>query len=628
MASFFCSKYELPVSSPSAIRCAAVSPKRNQRPKRDPAAEARFQALLGEAVGCLRGDDASRARGLLVQCLAIKPQHFDCLHLLGVAHLHLGALGEAVVIIESALALRPEHAPAHFNLGLALGQQGLHQAAADAYERALALDPRSVQAWNNRGNELKQLGQRDLAVDCFMRAVACDPGYAEAHFNLGVMYLESKQYPLAITEFRAALHVRPEHPSAWTNLGNAQSALGYHHEALQAYDRALSVDPDFYAAHYNRGLAQRAVGDVSQAITSFETALRINPAQAEGWCSLGVVLQDSGQPERALSCYDRSLSIDPSYAKAAWNKAQVLLLMGHFEEGWRLYEWRWRDDEFTSPLRGFGVPLWLGQFGLKGKSILLHAEQGLGDAIQFARYAQLVKALGATSVLLEVPTPLVSLMNHVQGIDQVIPRGTVLPEFDCHCPLMSLPHALRQPRPWSPSNPYVRPSGACGHGWGGTIGERAALRVGLVWSGAPKHANDRLRSIPLSRWERLLSLTSLEWVSINYRVSEQEGRLLQTYQVQEWGTQCSDFLDLSAALEQIDLLITVDSAPAHLAGSIGMPVWTLLPHSPDYRWLLNRSDTPWYPSMRLFRQKQRGDWDGVFEELALELNGLQDRWPH
>lgn len=601
-----------------------MSQKRKQRLKHEPANEARFQTLLVEALGCLQRKEASQARGLLAQCLVIKPHHFDCRHLLGISHLQMGELEEAVAMVESALALHPGHAPALFNLGLALGQQGRHQAAVDAYGRALEANPQYVEAWNNRGNAHNQLAEYDSAIACFQRAIELDPGYAEAHYNLAVMHLEGVRYPLAIAGFRAALAVKADHTGAWTNLGNAQSALGQHHEALESYEHALRIDPAFSAAHYNGGLALRACGHLSEAIESFEKALRLDPAHQEGWCSLGVALHEHGDVSRAVACYDRSLSIDPAFAKAAWNKAQALLLMGQFSDGWRLFESRWRDDDFTSPNRGFEAPLWLGEFDLKGRSILLHAEQGMGDAIQFARYAQLVKDLGAASVLLEVPTPLVPLMKLAQGIDQVIPRGSVLPDFDCHCPLMSLPLALQQTRPWTPARGYISLADAYIKKQAERKAEPAAMRVGIVWSGAPTHSNDRYRSIPLPKWSRLLSIGSVEWISVNYRVSAEEGRLLETYRVQERGTQCADFLDLSAALQQLDLLITVDSAPAHLAGTIGIPVWTLLPSNPDYRWMLHRVDTPWYPTMRLIRQQRRGDWEAVFEELALNLRSLLD----
>ncbi len=587
--------------------------------------ESEFLACFQEATELLSHGNGAEARPLYERCLWAYPGHFDTRHLLGVTCMQLGDLPQAVAHLESSVSARPDYAPAWFNLGLALGQLSRHEDAIHAYSKAVEIEPTYAHAWNNRGNELKRIGRISSAIDSFKSAVAADPGYAEAHYNMGVAWLESKHFQEAFICFQSALHLQPRYEAALINAGIALFELGDFKGSLEKYDHALAVNADGYSAHYNRGLVLREVGRRSDSAESFRQSLSLNPVNAECWSALGVVHLELGGVVEALDCFEKAICIDPAYVKAYWNKAQALLLSGAFSDGWRFYEWRWRNDEFTSPIREFNQPLWLGDFEIKGQIILLHAEQGLGDTIQFCRYVAMVKSKGAT-VVLEVPPSMVRLLSCLGDVDRVIARHQELPDFDCHCPLMSLPLALGEPYPWSPARPYLSPEPARVALWSTKLPNKDGLRVGICWRGSAKSPVDRGRSFGLAEFRGICELGGVQLVSL-YKGDGDTASLGETGVTRvEWPLRPFDddgaFLDTAAIMVNCDLVISSDTAIAHLAGAMGLPVWLALQKTPEWRWLLERTDSPWYPTMRLFRQQRDGDWAGVFEEMAGELRLL------
>ncbi len=519
------------------------------------------------------------------RALALQPDYAEALSNYGNALLTLKRYDEALVTLDHAIALRPDFHQALFNRGNALLGLKRYADALASYDRAIALSPEFQQAIYNRGNALKELGQYDDALASFERAVAINPDDHEAHNNRGSVLQGLRRYEEALQSFDRALALKPDYVDALYNRGNALKDLWRYAEALQSYDRALVFKPDYTEALGNRGN----------------------------------VLEDMRRFEEALASYARALAIKPDYAIAHWNESLCRLRSGDFEIGWQKYEWGWESGERGKTKRDFPQPLWLGGQPLNGKTILLHAEQGLGDTIQFCRYARLLAEKEAT-VLLEVQPPLTPLLKHLEGVHQVLAKGGTLPAFDYHCPLPSLPLAFHTRLETIPAQEkYIYSDEVRVAAWQNKLGQRVKPRIGLVWSGSAGHRNDRNRSIPLADFVKLLS-AGMEFISLQRDVRPADGKLLLARKdIAHFGDDLADFADTAALIELVDLVITIDTSVAHLAGAMGKAVWILLPFNSDFRWLLDRDDSPWYPSARLFRQPAMGDWDSVLTRVKREL---------
>ena len=426
----------------------------------------------------------------------------------------------------------------------------------------------------------------------------------------------------ALASFRRAIALRPDFAEAHNSLGGALNDLGRHREAIESCEQALALRPHFAEAYGNLGLILTALNRHDEAIASCRKALSINPDLAEAHCNLGCALNDLGHQKEAIASYEQARALDPELAEAHWNLALALLATGDFARGWQEHEWRWRAN-VIGPEQNFRQPLWLGVEDLTGKTILLHNEQGLGDALQFVRYAPQVRQRGAR-VVLRVQRPLLSLMAGLAGVDLVIAEGDALPEFDFHCPLLSLPLAFGTHLQNIPAGiPYLHPAADRLAKWQSILGERTAPRIGLAWSGNPAHKNDRNRSIALKQLLPLLSVPGVRFVSLQRDLREDDAAVLGNLPaLVSIGAQLDDFADTAAAISLLDLVITVDTAVAHLAGALGKPVWVLLPFAPDWRWLLKREDSPWYPTARLFRQQQINDWDEAVSAVAIAMQML------
>jgi len=331
------------------------------------------------------------------------------------------------------------------------------------------------------------------------------------------------------------------------------------------------------------------------------------------------LFRDLKQFDAAVTSFDKAIDLKPDFAEAYWNKSLTLLLTGDFDQGWRLYEWRWEREFPTSPIRNFQQPLWLGNETLAGKTILLHAEQGLGDTIQFSRYASLVADLGA-HVIMEVAKPLLGLFAGLAGVSRLIAKGSPLPVFDYHCPLLSLPLAFKTELGSIPfPQQYLHVDASRLEQWSQTLGEKTRPRVGLVWSGSTTLINDHNRSIPLSLLIPQLP-PDYQYVSLQKEVRDNDRPILQaSTDILHFGDELSDFSDTAALCELMDVVISVDTSVAHLSGALGRPTWVLLPFVPEWRWLLDRDDSPWYASMKLYRQNTAGDWDSVFARVRADL---------
>jgi hypothetical protein len=414
------------------------------------------------------------------------------------------------------------------------------------------------------------------------------------------------------------------HAGAHNNLGNAFFHLDRHAESLGCYERATQVRADFVDAWVNCANALRRLGRCEEACAAARTALALDPECAEAHSAFGVAAAGMGRHAEALSSYQWALQLKPALAEAVWNKALLELSQGRFREGWAGYEARWLVKSLRLGQR-YTTPPWLGGESLRDRVILLHAEQGYGDSIQFCRYAPLVAARGA-KVLLGMPSGLRALMASLEGVDSVVTQAPV-PDFELHCPLLSLPLAFGTELATIPAKvPYLHADRVARESWAARLGPCAVPRVGLAWAGSPTHTNDANRSIAL---ERLLPLTrfDVQCVSLQKEIRATDLPFLAGPAVLcRLGEELTDFAATAALLSELDLVITVDTSIAHLAGALGKPVWILLPYVADWRWLREREDSPWYPTARLFRQAAPGDWGGVIERVAAELSVFTRQW--
>jgi tetratricopeptide (TPR) repeat protein len=466
------------------------------------------------------------------------------------------------------------------------------------------------------------MGRAAAALASFDRAVVINPDLAPAHHQRAALLQDLKRHEEAVAAYRTALRLDPRNAQAANDLGTALIESGRFDEALASIDQALALDPGLFGALINRGNALNQLKRPEQALQAYQRALALNPAAAQVHSNCGHLLHDAGRYDEALHAYERALALQPDLALVQWNKGLIKLLHGEFEEGWRLYEARWQSYARPS-FRNFPQPLWSGD-ALAGRTILLHAEQGLGDTLQFCRYLPAVAELGGT-VLLEAPATLLPLLETLPGRKTLLASGDPLPPFDLQCPLLSLPLAFGTRLETIPAPiPYLSVPEDRREPWAARLGPRQRPRIGLAWSGAPNHLADRERSLPLRLLAPLLQLDA-EFHSLQKLIrAEDEPALAGLPQLVRHEAELRDFADTAALTAAMDLVITVDTSVAHLAGALGKPLWLLLQHAPDFRWMLQRPDSPWYPTARLFRQDHPGDWEAVIAAVAAQLaDGFQ-----
>jgi len=540
---------------------------------------------LNEAVTLQRQGRLREAEKIYARVLKAVPGHFDALNLLGAVKARQGQMGEA---------------------------QRLFRAAVKA-------NPQVAQAWSNLGQALYALKQPGEALVCLDKARALapdDPAILGEHANI-LLTLDRPREALA--EFQQVLARAPRDVAARLGSGAAQAALGCHDLALAEFDAAERLAPGHPGAHYNRGVALLKLGRYAEAVAANERALAAAPNHANAWLNRGRALAQLNRHDEAKASYDKALALRSDYADAHFNRSLALLTRGDYALGFKEYEWRWRRTGMP-PQRSRGKPLWLGEYPLARRTILIHAEQGLGDTIQFVRYVPLVAAGGAT-VIVEVQGELQPLMRCLDGAAAVVARDEPPPPYDVHCPLGSLPLALHTELGSVPAQiPYLSADPARVAKWSARLDPLPRPRIALAWAGNPSHDNDRNRSLAFLRLAPLLDVAT-GFISIQRDVRHDDAApLAGESRVTHVGGELEDFRDTAAVLALADLVIAVDTAAAHLAGAMGRPVWVLVPFAPDWRWTLNGETTPWYPTARLFRQTSLGDWDGVIARVSLELD--------
>ncbi|WP_158258631.1 tetratricopeptide repeat protein [Rhodopila globiformis] len=521
--------------------------------------------------------------------------------------------------------------------GLGPGDPGLHAALGEAWlrlgrldEAAACFERESVPAalWARLGNLRMAGGETDAAIACYQRALGIDPGCIDAHNNLGNALVASRQWDAAIASFRQALALRPDFAEAANNLGNAFKESGDLDAAIGCYRQAVGLTPAYAEAHYNLANALRAHGQPGEAVIGFVKAIALRPDFIDAYVNLGGLLADEKLLDRALACYDRAIALAPQLTEAHFNRALALLAKGDLAAGWREYEWRWRMPAMIAASPHFTQPRWQGE-AAAGRTLLIHAEQGFGDTLQFCRYAPLAAARGLR-VILSVPQPLVRLLRTLPGVEQVVAEDDQPPAFDFQCPMLSLPLAFGTTLATIPGDvPYLHADAALAARWQQRLAAATGpgLRVGLVWAGSSRNdpalaAVDGRRSIAPERLRALAGLDGIQLVSL-----QKDGPAAPAdLRLADCMAEVTDFADTAALVAGLDLVVSVDTAVAHLAAAMGKPVWLLDRFDSCWRWLTGRRDSPWYPSLRLYRQRHPGDWGGVIgavrHDLLLRSNDL------
>ena len=559
------------------------------------------------------------------KALAIKPDYAEALNNRGNVLRELGRLQEALESYNRALAVNPDHADAACNRGIVLRDLGRPGEALESYARALTIKPAHAEAACNRGIALQDLKRLGEALESYARALAIEPAYAEACFNRGNALMDLRRFKDALESYDRALAIRPDYAEALNNRGNALLDLRRPGEALESYAKALAVEPDYAQALDNTGCALRELGRPEEALEWCAKALAIRPGFAEALNNRGNALLDLGRFEEALESYDRALAIEPGYADVAFNRGCLALLRGDFSSGWIGYEKRWDRRGASRRELSAPYPAWKGE-DLSGKRVVIYEEQGLGDIIQFCRYLTKLSGLGA-EVTFIVRRSLHRLLQSFRPAIRLTAEAPANETFDYQCALLSLPAAFGTSLDSIPADTgYLCPEPELVAKWREWIGGHG-LKIGICWQGNPSARIDIGRSIPLRCFGPLSAIPHVRPISLQKeygldQLAELGGELRIETLGPGFDAGGDALIDTAAAMSCLDLIVTSDTAIAHLAGALGRPVWVAVQSVPDWRWLLGRSTSPWYPAMTLYRQSARGDWQGVFERIALDATKL------
>ncbi len=592
-----------------------------------------MQAKFNQGLVLHQQGKLTDAERIYVEVLQQQPNHFDALHLLGVIAAQTKQPERGIELIKKAIGLNAKVAAAHNNLGNALRDLKRTEEALASYDRAIAIKPDDAEAYSNRGITLLELKRHEEALASFDKTIALKPDYAEAYNHRGNALRNLKRTEEALASFDKAIALKADYAEAYSDRGNALRDLKRAEEALASYDKAIAIKGDHAEAYSNRGNALRDLERTEEALASYDRAIALKPDYAEAYNNRGNVLRDLKRTEEALASYDKAIALKPDYAGAYWNQSLCLLLMGHFEQGWRQYECRKKRTEPVG-VRSYPQHLWLGEEDIAGKTLFICWEQGFGDTIQFYRYAKLVEARSA-KVIMSVQEPLRELLKQVSPTIQIIGPNEVPTDFDYYCPLLSLPLVFGTTLETIPATiPYLKSNAEKSLFWKEKLGVKNKLRVGLVWSGGFRPNQPELWSVNSRRNIPLAKLAVLKQPDIEF-YSLQKGEPAESELAElihhnwdgphiiDFTSRLNDLSDTAALVENLDLVISVDTAIVHLAGALGKPVWILNRFDTCWRWLLDRTDTPWYPTAKLYRQEKAGHWDGVVQRIKMDLLALK-----
>ena len=575
-------------------------------------------AKLREANSLIEYGRLDLAAPVLRDLLAFDPGHAEAWYKLGNVLKDLNRPSEALASYHRAIELRPRYTAAHCNRGVVLLALGRLDEALSEFREAAEIDPNDAIAHYNCATAQHSLNQSAPAFESYSRALELNPGYAEAYFSRGRLHEESARWREALSDFDHVIAIKPNIRQAHFHHGNVLVQFGRWDDALASYDRAVSCDPEHALAHLHRGNVLRQLQRWDDALSSYNRAIALKPDQMDGYFNRGVLFEQLKRFPEAVASFNLAIAIRPDFAPAQYNRALALLTTGDLVRGFENYEWRWKNrGTLLDPATYHGMaPLWFGHESLNHKIILVFSEQGLGDTLQFCRYIKLLAALGA-KVVLEVQPPLVELLADIEGASAVIPRGGKVQYCDFKCALLSLPLAFKTTLENIPAErKYLHADPARIARWQARLGPRTRPRIGLAWSGNAQYPNDHQRSMPLATLiEHLPREFEYFCLQRDVRAPDRASLEANPFIVDH----SLDFVDTAALCECLDLVITVCTSVAHLAGALGRPVWVLLAHNADWRWLEDRDDSPWYPTARLYRQSAIGDWHGVVARVGQEL---------
>lgn len=595
------------------------------------------------------------AERLLYEVVGKQRRHWGVWHRLAATSLKLGKNEHAERSARKAIEINSQSGSLHSRLGVVLRASGKLDEAIDAYKRGLSYSADDAGAWFNLGNAFRAKGETDHASRCYQKAIALRPDFVQAHHNLALVLAAAGAPNAALQYYEQALQLAPDSDRIWvdkgnllrqlrrnseamvcyetaleknpksiaalSNLGNELRAERRFEESLDVFERAMAIAPEEPVVLNNRGITLHKLNRFGEAEASYRKALELKPDYANAFYNWGDLYTEQSQFEVGKEHYEQAIEKDPSHPEAHFHLAHYYLRQGDFERGWPLYEWRWKTREALGSQREFDFPMWDGS-DLDGKTIFVHAEQGAGDTLQFIRYAKLLKNRGAT-VVCECPARLMAVLTPAEGVDRWIATGKDTPECDFHAPLLSLPWLLETTADSIPNeSPYLSADPALRKKWRSELSEIDGFKVGIAWQGSVTYHRDRTRSFSLQNFAPLAEIPDVRLIALQKGEGAQQAAVAPfplANLASRLDTGSDGFVDTAAVMAEIDLVITSDTSIAHLAGSLGVPVWVALNDVPEWRWQLGREDSPWYPSMRLFRQRQRGDWDELFERVAAEL---------
>ena len=557
------------------------------------------------------------------QALMLDADHADSLHLMGLLSLLANQHALAVEWFAQAIRQNPDIADYFFNLANALQEQGRIEEAIKSFDRGLMLQPTYAEGWYAMGELLQQQKRFDEAIMSYDLALKHNASYWQAANASGLLYFETMRYGEALACFTRSTEIDPSQAGAFNHVSQCNWALRRYEDALESGFKAIALAPENPELNKNVGLLLQKLDCHEEAIAWLDKALVLRPDFAPALNDRSTSLFALRRIGEAFAAIDRAIAVDPACADYHWNKALLQLLIGDFK-GWRGREWGRRCTLVNFVDRKFAEPQWFGEEPIAGKTILLHGDEGLGDTIQFCRYARLVAARGAR-VILEVHDALHPLLSGLDGVAACLPKSAdALPDFDLHCPLSALPLAFNTQLEAIPAASSYLPPLPDGRTqeWKARLGAHDKLRVGLVWSGNPGHSNDRSRSTTLRAMSALLDSNARFYSLQKEPRPEDKATLTERSEIVDLTQHLTDFVETAALVSCLDLVVTVDTSVAHLAAALGRPTWILLPFTPDYRWLLGRDDSPWYPTVRLFRQDEAYDYARVLDRVRRELDAL------
>lgn len=561
------------------------------------------------------------------KALEASPEHPELQHLMALVCLNAGQLDHAVEWASRAIRTVPK--PSYLTtLGAALLRLERSEEAAGVFDKAVQLEPDDADLWRHRGNALLKAGRSGEALASFQRAVELNPIDADSAYKAGVLLKEQGRLREALVYLDRGAEAQPDHAPIFATRGFIRAGLKRYEQAIGDYERAIRLDPAHAQACSNLGNALRALGHPEEALVWYDRSLALKPDFGSA-TNRALVLMELGRFSEADEAYQVAMGIDPQNPSLLWNLALFQLLQGDFEAGWRGREARWNIPVFANSYPTIATPMWSGEEPVAGKTVAVFQSEGVGDVIHFVRYVPMLAARGAR-VILVVDQELCPLLSGLRGVSHCLPRtkATTVPPFDLHIAIDSVPFAFGTRLDSIPfGKDYLPPlDGQLVQAWEDRLGPREKLRVGLVWSGNPNHGNDRNRSMPLRLLSGLLDVDAL-FVSLQKNPRTEDAEMLrERKEIVDHTALLTDFAETAALVSCMDLIITVDTSVAHLAGALGRPTWILLPHVPDWRWLLGCEDSPWYPTARLFRQTEPRDYESVIERVRRDLSAMVEKW--